>query len=311
MTRSVEALDSGQAAMAATLSVIIPFVNSYSDIRNCLRRLRAQDVALEIIVIDRLGGEARAAMLRDYPEITLIEAAPDATIPQMRAMGHARASAELVAVIEDHVMVPADWAKRMIDAVNEGEGHQVVAGAFENTATDNKVDWAAFLCEYSSAIPPLPSGPVPGIPGNNTIYRKSLLGKYQNELDANRWENHMHDAMRADGVELIMRPDIVVGHKMHYTFKLYMQQRYLYSRAYAGNRGKDLPLSKRLVMGAASFALPPLLFKRTIDRIKSKGKHGKELRQSLPMLAAFVTSWGLGEVVGYWFGPGDALSKVR
>jgi hypothetical protein len=29
------------------------------------------------------------------------------------------------------------------------------------------------------------------------------------------------------------------------------------------------------------------------------------------MLIAFVLSWGAGEVVGYWFGPGKSLSKVR
>lgn len=301
--------DERQMSDGPELSVIIPFVNSFPDIRNCLRRLRAQDVLLETIVIDRLGGEARAALLRDFPEIVLLEAEPDATIPQMRATGHRRASAPAVAVIEDHVMVPPDWARRMLDAL--AEGHDVVAGAFENTATDTTVDWAAFLCEYSSALPPLPSGPQPGIPGNNTIYRRDLLQKYQHEIDANRWENHMHDAMRDDGVELIMRPDIVVGHKMHYTFGLYLSQRFLYSRAYAGAKARDLPLVKRLAMGAASFALPPVLFKRTVDRIRLKGKHAEELRRSLPMLAAFVTSWGLGEVVGYWFGGGKALSKVR
>ena len=293
------------------LSVIIPFVNSYSDIRNCLRRLMRQDVPLEVIVIDRLGGEARAAVQRDFPEVTVIEAAKDATIPQMRAMGHAQATSPAVAVIEDHVMVPGNWATRMLDALNEGDGHAVVAGAFENTATDSQVDWAAFLCEYSSALPPLPSGPVDGIPGNNTIYRREVLERYRDKIEANRWEDHLHDAMRADGVELIMRPDIVVGHRMHYTFWLYLSQRFLYSRSYAGNRARGMPAPKRFLMGAVSFALPPVLFKRTVDRVRSKGKHGEELRRSLPMLAVFVVSWGLGEVVGYWFGGGKALSRVR
>ena len=52
----------------------------------------------------------------------------------------------------------------------------------------------------------------------------------------------MHDAMRADGVKLIMLPDLIVGHKMHYTFNLYMSQRYLYARSYAGARVADKPV---------------------------------------------------------------------
>lgn len=311
MSAQTQFLNSGSPSSIPEMAVLIPSVNSYSDLRNCLLRLRQQDVAMEVIVIERLGGEVRVALARDFPQVVVIEVATDTTIPQMRAIGHLRARAPAVAVIEDHVMVPPDWARRMLDALNEGTGHDVVAGAFENTATDTLTDWASFLCEYSGSLPPLPSGPVAGIPGNNTIYRKEVLDRYREALDANQWENHLHDLMRADGVELIMRPDIVVGHKMHYTFGLYMSQRFHYSRSFAANRVKGVPLPKRLAMGAAAFALPPILFKRTVDRIRSKGKHSKELRRSLPMLSAFVVSWAAGEVAGYWLGGGRSLSKVR
>lgn len=311
MVQSAESQAEAHPPQPPEMSVLIPLVNSYADIRNCLGCLARQSVRLEIIVIDRLGGEARVALARDFPDAIVLDATVNLTIPQMRALGHAAAAAPFVAVIEDHVMVPPDWAARMLDAIDEGEGHDVVAGAFENAATGELVDWAAFLCEYSSALPPLPSGPVDGIPGNNTIYRRDVLARYQDALDANQWENHLHDRMKADGIELIMRPDIIVGHKMHYTFWLYFTQRFHYSRAFAANRMRGQSAAKRLVMGAASFALPPVLFKRTIDKVKANGSHDDKLKRSLPMIAAFVCAWALGEVAGCWFGPGTSYERVR
>ena len=62
---------------------------------------------------------------------------------------------------------------------------------------------------------------------------------------------------------------------------------------------------------AAALALPSILLFRTVSRIAKKRKHVGVLVKSIPMISVFVTSWGVGEVVGYLFGPGDSLAKVR
>jgi hypothetical protein len=64
-------------------------------------------------------------------------------------------------------------------------------------------------------------------------------------------------------------------------------------------------------MGVAAFALPPLLFARTVQRILAKGAHIEKLWPSLPLIATFVLAWGAGEAVGYWFGAGGSLAKVK
>ena len=295
---------------AADLSVVIPSVNSIEDLRGCLDALRAQENAnLEIIVVDRLGESVRTALAAEYPEVKVIAMAHDATIPQMRARGFENVSADAVGVIEDHVIAPNGWARQLLDAL--ASGADVAGGPIENAATESQIDWAAFLCEYSACMPPLNGGESTWLPGNNIVYRRTLLERYKSIIDQGKWENHLHDAMRADGVKLILLPDLIVGHKMHYTFNLYMSQRYLYARSYAGARVADKPALIRLAYGLAAFALPPLLFVRTLRLIISKGQHLERLWPSIPMLFAFVLSWGAGEIRGYWFGVGDSLSKVR
>jgi hypothetical protein len=146
--------------------------------------------------------------------------------------------------------------------------------------------------------------------GNNVTYRRALLASHRDAWTAGRWENHLHDALRADGVSLLSRPAIAVGHKMHYTVGSYLHQRYLYSRSYAGMRVRGASLPRRLAMGLAAFALPPVLLLRIAKQVWRFPEHRADLVKSLPLQALFTVSWAAGEVVGYWAGGGDALGKV-
>ncbi len=295
---------------APELSVVVPSVNGLGDLTGCLEALKRQErIRLEIVVVDRLGDSLRDAVRRKFPDVVVLESDPGATIPQMRALAFRNVSAAAVAVIEDHVIVPVTWGRQLVDAL--ADGADVVGGTIDNAATETIVDWASFLCEYSPCIPPLPAGEATWLPGNNIVYRRHLLERFRTVVEEGKWENRLHDAMRSDGIKLICRPEIMVMHKMHYTFGLYLSQRYLYARSYAGARVAGASGAVRLAYGAAAFCLPPLLFIRTIRSVVAKRRHLRHLVVSLPLLGIFVTSWAVGEIVGYWFGAGDALSKVR
>lgn len=298
------------------LAVIIPSVNSYDDLDGCLRALAtAQGARITVIVVDRLGEHVRHWVRKGHPGTLVIAVPGDTPIPQMRAIGIRKATAPAIAapaiaVIEDHVIVPPGWARAMLDALDAGA--DVAGGAVDNAATGSWVDWSAFLCEYSSTLPPLPAGPSDWLPGNNVIYRADVLARHDAVLDEGKWENRLHDAIREGGTVLMMHPEIVVGHKMHYSFGLYMAQRYLYSRSYAGAMRDGMPKGKQILMGgAALIALPPMMFLRTIQRIRAKRRYPRELIRALPLLVPFCLSWGAGEAVGYWFGPGRAMNRVR
>ncbi len=295
----------------AELSVVIPSVNGLTDLIGCLEAVERQrdDASVEILVVDRIGEDVRGEVRRLFPNARIIETPPETTIPRMRRLAFAASHGRSVAVIEDHVIVPRGWARQLLDA--QGSGERVIGGSVENAATDHLVDWAAFLCEYSHCMTPLPSGPAAWLTGNNVIYPRKLLDRYQQVIGEEKWENHLHDALRRDGVELICRPEIQVGHKKHYSLLEYLSQRYLYARSYAGARVQGASFARRASYGLAAFALPPLLFYRTLSRIIAKRRHVAKLVQSLPMLALFVSSWAAGEIVGYWAGSGDSLSKVR
>lgn len=291
------------------LSVVIPSVNGWDDLAGCLAALEGErrDVALEVLVPERCGAAVRGQAGKRFPWVTVLPVPASATIPEMRALAFDRASAPSVAVIEDHVIVPRGWARELLQARATA---QVVGGGVRNAATERLVDWAAFLCEYSHLLPPLPAGESEWITGNNTVYARTLLEQHRATTHAGRWENHLHDALRKEGVALICRPDIVVGHKKHYTVGEYFTQRYLYARSYAGARIAGSSPLRRLAYGVGGFLLPPVLLWRTVSRSLRKQVDHALVWRALPLTVLFVCAWGAGEIVGTWFGEGDSLSKV-
>src|SRR2546427_491189 len=59
----------------------------------------------------------------------------------------------------------------------------------------------------------------------------------------------------------------------------------------------------RFLRAVSSPALPLLLLYRRLRAPFGKGRHRAELLLSVPFLAAFVTAWAAGELVGYLMGP--------
>jgi hypothetical protein len=108
-----------------------------------------------------------------------------------------------------------------------------------------------------------------------------------------------------------MVPDLVVLHKKHFGFFEYVQQRFHYSRYYAGFITRKRSWLYKLVRTTACLILPVLLLKRIVSCGLSKHRHRKELMLSLPLLFIFTVVWSAGEVAGYLTGAGHSLSLIE
>ena len=293
------------------LTVVVPSVNGWSDLSGCLAALALEhtSVPLEVIVVERCGGTVGAQVNASFPFVRVVPVTPSTTIPQMRALAFGIASADTVSVIEDHVIVPAGWARQMLDARTGAV--RVVGGTVYNAATTSPVDRAAFLCEYSHVMAGQGAGVATWLVGNNTAYERLLLQQFSHVVAAGRWENVLHDAFRASGVTLWHHPEIVAAHKKHYSVSEYTSQRFLYARAFGADRVSTRNVISRIAYGAAALALPPILFVRIVRQVLRTVTSRAQLIESVPLLLLFVTAWGLGEVTGAWFGDGGAMAKVK
>ncbi len=294
----------------AALSVVVPSVNGWSHLGECLASLARErkQVDLEVLVADRCGPEVTDEVGRCFPWVRVLPAPGGTSIPDLRAMAIDAAVADSVAVIEDHILVPPGWARSLLHA---RASFPVVAGSIVNGATDGLVNWVAFLCEYGPVMPPLEPGFRESIPGNNTVYARDLLVAHREVTHSGQWENALHRALRAAGVALRFCPSITVAHRKPLRLSGYLSERFWFSRSWAGLASDNLGILARMLHGAAALvALPPVLIIRLLPHVWRAPLPVHRRLAVVPLLVPCVLAWSLGEAAGYWAGPGNSLARV-
>jgi len=301
-----------ESSPTVDLSVVVPAVNGLEILLETLEALHRQegDIRLEVIVPDRNDEATRSAVRERYPDVTVIPVERGTSIPTMRRLSFEAANGRGIAVIEDHVIVPPDWAESFVAALDGGA--RIVGGWVYNSATESLADRAAFICEYGHMLAPLPSGEAPWLTGNNVAYSRDLIRELWSVVEEDRWEDRLHGAIADAGVPLMLLSDVRVAHKMHFRSAFeYAGQRFLYSRGYAAMRMRNATAGKRAFYGLASLALPPILLARIVKNGWVAPQVRLDLLKSAPFLALFVVTWALGESMGSLRGAGDSLGRVR
>jgi glycosyltransferase involved in cell wall biosynthesis len=293
------------------LSIVIASVNGPDYLDACLAALCRQQgsISSEIVVTDCYGPATAALVAEKYPHVRLYSFAERLTIPELRAAAIAQSRGDLIVMTEDHCVPAEDWYDRIVAA--HQQPYLAIGGAIENAAVERLVDWAAFLCEYSAFVRPLPAGVAHDIPGPNVAYKRAALEHIQDLLDDGRWENFLHARLEERGFELYRDPTIVVYHRKFFSLGEFLSQRYHYGRGFAGMRVQRAPIWRKAVFAAGSPILPPVILWRLARRLFGRRRHRLIFLRALPLLALFTLSWSLGELIGYVLGPGDSLAKVE
>ncbi|GAA4746142.1 hypothetical protein GCM10023264_09660 [Sphingomonas daechungensis] len=299
-----------------TLSVVLGRVST-EDGDRVLETIAALDekesgAPVEIVIADRLQDGISDRIRKEHPHVRLVPCPSDMTLPEMRLQAFDQTSGSIVAVTEDHCVPSPGWAGRVREAFAKGDDDLVaVGGSVVNGVCDRGLDWATFICEYSFFSPPVVEGMTDALPGMNVAYRRSVLEEADRErLRSGFWETTLHPGLVADGPTFYSSNQLAMFHKKKFSWRLFMAQRFIYSRYYAGLRFQNAGMAKRLAAGVASLALPPILFYRMTRAIAKKGLQ-REFIRALPSLSTFIIIWAIGESYGAIFGPGDALARIE
>ena len=304
-------------ATKTDFSILIGRVSTEDSTRilEALDALRVQDgdCSYEVVVADRLQDEVTGIIRQDYPEVRLIDSAPEATLPAMRTQALGAAIGRWVIVTEDHCVPSQNWLQQFSIALNSApDSVAAVGGCVENGVDDTALDWATFLCEYSGSVAPVPEGIADGVPGMNVAYRRRAFeGVDENILRKGFWETTLHPVLHDRNQQFFSSNEIVLNHCKKFSLGLFCRQRYVYSRYYAGIRFSRTDIVRRGAAAVMSLALPPLLLWRMRGNVTRKNRLQSEFRQAFPYLFLFTLIWAAGEIVGYLGGPGKALAEIE
>lgn len=293
---------------APALSVVVASVNGLPYLADCLEALEQNAPEAEVIVADWTDEPTRQLVRERWPEVKVLSFDAPTTVPELRAAGIFAATAPNIAVIEDHCDVLPGWAAGMVAA--HAAGHSVVGGSIRNVRTRRVRDWAAFFCEYSAFMEPADGGVVGGLPGMNVSYDREALAAIDDLLRDGHWESWLHPRLQERGFQLWCDPEIVLEHAKDFGFIEFVSQRYHYSRSYAGMRNAELG-RKRLLYALGSPLLVPLAYLRIARNVRTRPAYGRAFRRATPLILLYTVVWAFGEAIGYTFGGGRSILKVR
>jgi glycosyltransferase involved in cell wall biosynthesis len=296
------------ANLTPPLSVVVASVNGMPYLGRCLEALQDRCPDVEVIVADWTDGDTRRRVRERWPFVRLLSFDEPMAVPELRAAGIFAATAPYVALIEDHCVVSEHWARRLIAA--HQRGYSVVGGPVRNGATERIRDWAAFLCEYSSHMEPAPSGIVPDLVGMNVSYDRRALEAIDDLVRDGRWESWLHPRLRRCGFDFYCDEHAVIHHVKDFGIREFLSQRYHYSRSHAGMRNAELG-AKRWLYAGGSPLLVPLLYYRIAGNIWRRRRALREFALATPLILLYVSVWTFGEFVGYAFGGGRSLLRVK
>ena len=290
------------------LSVVVASVNGFPYVDKCLDSLAKRAPEAEVVVADSTDEETRRRLREGWPAAKLLSFDGQQTIPELRAAGIFASSAPLVAVIEDHCRVTPEWAHAAVAA--HEKGHHVVGGPIRNVVTERTRDWAAFFCEYSAFMEPLPEGETDALTGMNVAYDREAIAAMEDLLRKGRWEGWLHERMRERGIGLHCAGGMVLEHDKDFGLGEFLSQRWHYSRSYAGMRNESLG-RRRWLYALGAPLLPPVLYWRMARNVFSRGLRRREFLIATPLIVLYLVVWAAGEAVGYSFGGGRSLLRVR
>lgn len=231
------------------------------------------------------------------PALRTMACAPGARVPQMWRDALVAARAPWVALLSGHVVPGARW----FDALWSLQPDREVAGIggwFSQPADAAALDWAIYLLRYAAFSCPTDDPHANHIAADNAAYRRSAVLACTDLVARGFWEVEYHARFLAQGLRLVLDPDLEVVHVNRYTARQFAGQRREHGRAFGRDRALRVGRARALLFALASPAVPALLLAKVLARAQRRHLLGHVPWPAYGWLAWFVAHWSWGEVRG-------------
>ena len=234
---------------------------------------------------------------------------PGKSVFQLREVAYRLAAAPIVAVTEDHVVVPPDWGERYLAAFDAAPEAMAIGGSVENGATGATVDWASFFVVQATVVAPITSGPVARLSGAvNVAYRAEALGDIDDHGGLGTLDGlHQRDLVKR-GSMLVADDTIRVSHDQSESVAAFTALHFHAARTFAGFLRGDMDGQAWFRFLAVGF-VPYLRLGRAALLLNQRG-YGPTLRRVWPMMLWLLYAQAAGHVIGFIAGPGDSPRHV-
>jgi glycosyltransferase involved in cell wall biosynthesis len=288
-----------KASSKPKLSIVLASHDARASVADCLRAIENQSrgVEYEIIVVDNSNDGTEEIIPREFSSIKLVYAPRDRFIPQLWGIGINESCGDIIVLTTTHFIPANKWIAEILK-IHE-ESHAGVGGAIENDEGGGVISWAVYFCRYSRYMLPFVQQYVDDFAADNASYKRRDLEFVKPAMADGFWEVFIHQAMQRENMSLLLNPKIVVSYKNSFTFYGFMRQRFSHGKQFGKTRAGYISVTKRMALILLSPLIPFVYLYRISKRIFGKKRNVRKFLVSLPILFLFLTSWSLGELLGY------------
>ena len=288
------------------LSVVVVTRDTARTLQPILAALAEQSIAerLEVVIVapETEAGEPAPRFRDAFGECTVVPGGPIDNRGAAAALGVRAATAEFVAISENHCFPEKDWAERTLAAFR-GNARVAIGPAVVNANPETTLSVAMHAAGYGLFPSDAEAGPRAGLPHHNSSYRRSVLTDFGETLEhLLADERRLQARLIEDGHDLFFDPSIVKRHINEATWRLVAGLALDCGRRYGGTRARGWPWWRKIVYAGATPLVSVPIFRRLRNLLpddRSAGAHG------LP-LAFVMWVWAFlhacGEATAYLLG---------
>jgi len=250
------------------------------------------------------------SLLKEFWGFQVVSVGQIRSVGKANAEGFRQARGELVALAEDHCFPEPGWAEALI--VAHSDSCVGIGPVIRNANPATMVSWCDFLIGYCFWMEPLAAVETTFIPGHNSSYKRSvLIEEYGDQLGKMlESETVMHMDLYRKGYRLCIEPAACAAHVNFSLLSSWLPVQYYAGRVFAGNRRHNWSVSKRLLYGIAFPLIPLVRLYRISKELTRPGRPRYLLVRLLPLLLFGLLFDGLGQMIGYLTGSGNATDKL-
>ncbi|MGI8497884.1 MAG: glycosyltransferase family 2 protein [Gemmatimonadaceae bacterium] len=299
------------------LTVVLITPDRFRSVRRTVSHLRAQTARdqMELLIVAPAGVEidlddpSVAAAVEGIHTVRVLSVPDISPGGRARGAGVRAARAPVVAFAEDHCFPDRDWAAALIRAHRERWAG--VGPVIRNANPETAVSRADLFIGYGRWLAPGHAGTVNYLPGHNSSYKRECLLEFGDALDALlEAETVLQWELRRLGHELYLEPAAAAAHVNFALWRSWMPVQLLNGRLFAATRATRWTLRQRLAFAAAAPLIPLVRFQRALRHAVNAGVPWTVIASTAPVLAIGVVIDGVGQLLGYALGPGDAAVRA-
>jgi hypothetical protein len=262
--------EAGRPPITLTAVVIMP--RGFGELAGALAGLDGQTCRERIEMVLVHTGARRAEIersrfsgFRAFREVVI---ARIPTVASAFAAACRAATGDVVALVEDHVLLDPRWAEATLDA------HQhdcaAVAPLMSNGNPATAASWANFVVSFHDAIGGARPGPVPCGPGHNMSYKREVLLRYGSVLETlYQSERAFHYRLQQDGHVIWHAPDARLAHLNISRGWQAVRHSFLGGAMFGQYRSRAMTIGERVSRTVGAPLVPLVRFGRIVGTLRA------------------------------------------